>query len=216
MMESKVRTAEEIMSVFHDGMTIAIGGQAGHGMPYRLIELVLKSGAKDLTIYSIDANDPGVGTGTLIEAGRVSKMVTTHIGTQPLASKLYMEGKMDIEFCAMGSFIERIRCGGAGLGGVLTKTGLGTVVAEGKQMITVKGEQYLLEEALHADVAITRARRADPIGNLTYRGVGHASHPVIATCADISIVECDHLCDLGEIDADSVELPGIYVDMILA
>ena len=117
----------------------------------------------------------------------------------------------------MGTFIERIRCGGMGLGGVLTKTGLGTVVEEGKQVIEANGQKYLLETALHADVAITRCRRADPIGNLTYSGSsGHASHPVIATCADLSIVECDHLCDLGEIGPDEVKVPGLFVDMILA
>ena len=104
-----------------------------------------------------------------------------------------------------------------GLGGVLTKTGIGTVVEKGKQVIEVKGEKYLLETALHADVALTRCRRADPIGNLTYSGSsGHASHPVIATCADLSIVECDHFCDLGEIGPDEVKVPGMYVDMILA
>ena len=116
----------------------------------------------------------------------------------------------------MGTFIERIRCGGMGLGGVLPKTGLGTVVEEGKQVIEVNGQQYLLETALHADVALTRCRKADPLGNLAYRGSsGHASHPVIATCADLSIVECDHFCDLGEIGPDEVKVPGMFVDMIL-
>ena len=107
----------------------------------------------------------------------------------------------------MGTFIERIRCGGAGLGGVLTKTGLGTVVEEGKQIIEVNGESYLLETAL----------RADPIGNLAYRGsTGRASHPIVATCGDLSIVECDHFCDLGELGPDKIKVPGMFVDMILA
>ena len=116
----------------------------------------------------------------------------------------------------MGNFIERIRCGGLGLGGVLTKTGLGTVVEQSKQVVQVNGERYLLEPALRADVAITRCRRADPIGNLTYQGAsGRASHPVIATCGALSIVECDHFCDLGEIAPDQVEVPGMFIDMIL-
>jgi acetate CoA/acetoacetate CoA-transferase alpha subunit len=116
----------------------------------------------------------------------------------------------------MGSFIERIRCGGMGLGGVLTKTGLGTVVEEGKQMVEVNGERYLLETALRADISITRARRADPIGNLAFRGSsGRASHPIMATCGKLSIVECDHFCDLGEITPDQVEVPGMFIDMIL-
>ena len=212
----KVRTREEIIACFHDGQTIAIGGQAGCNYPWRLIDCILESGAKHLTVYSIDAGDPDYGPGRLITAGRVDRMITTHIGTNPEASRKMLDGEMDVELNPMGSFMERLRCGGAGLGGVLTKTGLGTVVQEGKQIITVKGEQYLLEEALRADVAITRARRADVTGNLAYRGTGTASHPIVATAADLSIVECDLLCDVAEIAPDDVRVPGIFVDMILA
>lgn len=214
MDRGKIRTRDEIISIFKDGQTIAIGGQAGAYMPWQLIDMIVESGAKHLTIYSIDSSDPGLGVGRLIETGQVDKMVTTHIGTNPMTSKKMLDGEIEIELSPMGSFMERIRCGGAGLGGVLTKTGLGTVVEEGKQIITVKGEEYLLEEALHADVAITRCRRADPLGNLAYHGTGTASHPVIATCADISIVECDLLCDLNEISVDDVRVPGMYVDML--
>ena len=214
---SKVRSREEIISQFKDGQIIAIGGQTAQYMPERLIDCVLESGARHLTIYSIDSSDPDIGVSRLIQAGRVDAMITTHVGTNPLTNQRIQSGELKVEFNPMGTFIERIRCGGAGLGGVLTKTGLGTVVQEGKQIITVNGEAYLLETALHADVALTRCRRADPIGNLTYSGSsGHASHPVIATCADLSIVECDHFCDLGEIGPDEVKVPGMVVDMILA
>lgn len=216
-MESKARTREEIIAQFHDGQTIAIGGQTGVYMPERLIQCLLDSGARHLTIYSIDASDPGVGVSRLLEAGVVDRMVTTHVGKNPLASAGVGNGTLEAELCPMGSFIERIRCGGMGLGGVLTKTGLGTLVEEGKEIVTVKGERYLLETALRADIALTRSRRADPIGNLTYYGSGgRASHPVIATCADLSIVECDLFCGLGEIPPDQVEVPGLFVDMILA
>ena len=214
---SKVRSREEIISQFKDGQIIAIGGQTAQYMPERLIDCVLESGARHLTIYSIDSSDPDIGVSRLIQAGRVDAMITTHVGTNPLTNQRIQSGELKVEFNPMGTFIERIRCGGAGLGGVLTKTGLGTVVQEGKQIITVNGEAYLLETALHADVALTRCRRADPIGNLTYSGSsGHASHPVIATCADLSIVECDYFCDLGEIGPDEVKVPGMFVDMILA
>ncbi len=216
METSKVRTMEEIIACFHDGQTIAIGGQAGRNMPGRLIECVLESGARHLTVYSIDSSDPNLNIGRLIHAGVVDRMVTTHIGTNPETSAKMLAGEIDIELNPMGSFIERIRCGGLGLGGVLTKTGLGTVVQDRRQVVTVDGEDYLLEPALRADVAITRARRADPMGNLAFRGTGGASHPVIATCGDLSIVECDHLCDLGELGVDDVKVPGIFVDMILA
>lgn len=212
----KVRTREEIIACFHDGQTIAVGGQAGCNSPWRLIDCVLESGAKDLTIYSIDAGDENIGIGKLIHAGRVARMVTTYVGNNREASKKIVDGEIQAELCPMGSFMERVRCGGAGLGGVLTRTGLGTVVQEGKKVITVQGKEYLLEEPLRADVAITRARRADVLGNLAHRGTGTASHPVIATAADLSIVECDLLCDIDEIARDDVRVPGIFIDMILA
>ena len=214
---SKVRAREEIIAQFKDGQILAIGGQTNQYMPDRLIDCVLESGAKHLTVYSIDSSDPDHGVSLLLQNGRVDRMITTHVGTNPLTNERIQSGKLEVEFNPMGTFIERIRCGGMGLGGVLTKTGIGTVVEKGKQVIEVKGEKYLLETALHADVALTRCRLADPIGNLTYSGSsGHASHPVIATCADLSIVECDHFCDLGEIGPDEVKVPGMFVDMILA
>ncbi len=211
----KVRSKDEIIACFHDDMIVAVGGQAGCNSPWRLIDLLVESGAKHLTLYSIDGGNVNVGVGKLIHAGVVDRMVTTHLGTNPECSQAMIDGKIQVELCPMGSFMERLRCGGGGLGGVLTKTGLGTVVQEGKQIITVKGEQYLLEEPLRADVALTRARRADVTGNLAYRGTGTASHPVVATAADLSIVECDFLCDVGEIVPDDVRVPGIFIDMIL-
>ena len=215
-MDSKVTTREEIISKFHDGQTIAIGGQTSRCMPERLISCILESGAKHLTVYCIDTGVPGVGIGRLIDAGVVDHLITTHVGTNPVTNAQIQAGTLTVEFSPIGTFIERIRSGGYGLGGVLTKTGLGTLVEEGKQVIEANGERYLLETALRADIAITYARRADPIGNLAYRGsTGRATHPIVATCADLSIVECDHFCDLGEITPDEVELPGMFIDMIL-
>ncbi len=214
MENGKVRSREEIIACFKDGQTIAIGGQAGVYLPWDLIDMLEESGAKHLTICSIDSCDPGIAIGQLIRNGQVDRMITTHVGTNPETSKKMLAGEIDVELCPMGNFMERIRCGGAGLGGVLTKTGLGTVVEEGEQKVTIGGEEYLVEEAIHADIALTRCRRADPIGNLAYHGTGTASHPVIATCADISIVQCDLYCDLNEISPDDVRVPGMYVDML--
>ncbi len=216
MLESKVRTKEEIISRFHDGQIIAIGGQTGQNMPERIIDCILESGAKHLTVYSLDTGDPGVGVGRLIHEKVIDRIVTCHVGTNPETNAQLQDGTLLAEFCPMGSFVERLRCGGMGLGGVLTKTGLGTVVEKGKQIVEVNGEKYILETALKADVSIARARRADPIGNLTFRGsTGRASHPVVSTCGNLSIVECDHFCDLGEITPDEVEIPGMFIDMIL-
>ncbi len=216
MERGKIRSREEIMACFKDGQTIAIGGQAGAYMPWNLLDMLEESGVKHLTIISIDATNPGFAISRLIENGQVDRMITTHIGTNPIASKLMLDGKLEIELCPMGSFMERLRCGGGGLGGVLTKTGLGTIVEEGKQIIEVKGEKYVLEEALRADVALTRARYADPLGNLAYHGTGTAGHPIIATCADLSIVQCDLYCDLNELSVDQIRVPGMFVDMIYA
>ena len=181
----------------------------------RLLDMLEESGVKHLTICSIDACNPGFAISRLIENGQVDKMITTHIGTNPVAQKLLAEGKLEVEFFPMGSFIEKMRDGGAGIGGFLTKTGLGTDMEKGKQIVTTSdGERYILEEAIHADVALTRCRRADPLGNLAYHGTGTASHPVMATCADISIVQCDLYCDLNEISPDDVKVPAMYVDML--
>lgn len=215
-MNSKVTSRDEIIAQFHDGQTIAIGGQTARCMPERLISCLLDSGAKHLTVYSIDTSDPGIGVGRLIDAGVVDRIITTHTGTNPVTNSQIRAGTLQVEFSPMGSFMERLRCGGMGLGGVLTKTGIGTEAAAGKQVITVNGQQYLLETALRADISLSRARRADPIGNLAFYGsTGRASHPIVTTCGDLSIVECDHHCNLGEILPDDVEIPGMFVDMIL-
>ena len=213
-MRGKVRTREEIISVFRDGMTIGIGGQASTYMPWNLLDMLEESGVKHLKICSIDACDPGFGISRLITNGQVDKMLTTHIGTNPLVSQMMLDGKLEIEFSPMGSFIERLRAGGAGLGGVLTRTGIGTEVEKGKQKVVIKGQEYLVEEAVHCDVALTRCRRADPLGNLVYHGTGTAGHPIIATCADISIVQVDLYCDLNEFTVDEIRVPSPYVDML--
>lgn len=215
-MTSKVRTRAEIVAQFKDHQVLAIGGQACHGVPNRLIECVLESGARHLTVISIDSGDFDVAIGRLVHAGVVDKLITTHIGKNPETVEHFKQGTMEVELDPMGSLIERLRCGGMGLGGVLTKTGLGTVVEERRQKVTVDGEDFLLEPALRADVALSRCRRADPIGNLAYHGTSCNSNPVVATAGDLSIVEADHLFDLGELSIDDIATPGVFVDMILA
>lgn len=214
-MKSKVTDYNEIIKCFKDGQTIAIGGQANHGSPNKLIECLLDSGARHLTIISIDSGDLDVSIGRLVHAGVVDRMITTHIGKNPETVALYEAGKIDLELNPMGSLVERMRCGGAGLGGVLTKTGLGTVVQERRQVINLDGEDYLLEPALRADISLTRGRFVDPIGNVVYHGTGCNSNPVFAMAGDISIVEADFIVDLGEISDDDIVTPAPFVDMIL-
>lgn len=215
-MQSKLRTRDEIIACFHDGQTIAIGGQANHGSPKRLIECLVDSGAKGLTIVSIDSGDANLTVGRLIHTGQVSKMITTHIGKNPETVALLRDGRLEVELNPMGSFIERLRSGGMGLGGVLTRTGLGTVVEEGRQAVEVNGQRYLIEPALRVDIALTRARRADPMGNLAYRGTSGVSNPILVTAGDLSIVEADFLMELGELTVDDITTPGMFVDMLLS
>lgn len=212
---NKLRSKDEIMAQFRDGQTIAVGGQANHGAPRRLIECVLESGVRDLTVVSIDSGDENMTVGRLVHAGIVKKLITTHIGRNPETVGLLASGKLDVELNPMGTLIERLRCAGAGLGGVLTKTGLGTVVQQRRHVVTVDGEDFLLEPAIRVDIALSRARRADPIGNLSYHGTSCNSNPIVATAGKLSIVEADFLMDLGELTIDQVAQPGVYIDMIL-
>ena len=204
-MRNKIISVAEAVDMIPDGATIMYGGFLGCGSAHHIIDALAEKGTKDLTIIG---NDCGMATGPLgeeyygvaklVHNHQVKHVIATHVGMTPdVGTQGMVDKTLTVDLIPQGSLAEMIRAGGAGLGGVLTKTGLGTVVEEGKQVITVNGERHLLETALHADVALTRCRRADPIGNLTYSGSsGHASHPVVATCGTLSIVECDHFCDL--------------------
>ncbi len=214
-MKSKVTSYSDIVKCFKDGQTIAIGGQCNHGTPNKLIQCLLDSGVRHLTLISVDAGDKDLTIGRLIHAGMVDKMIVSHIGKNVEAVAMYEAGELEIELNPMGSLVERVRCGGMGLGGVLTKTGVGTVVAERRQTVVMDGEEYLLEPALRADIALTRGRFVDPMGNVTYHGTGHNTNPVFVTAADISIVEADFIVDIGEISDDDIVTPAPFVDMIL-
>ncbi|MDC7784365.1 3-oxoacid CoA-transferase subunit A [Rhodoplanes sp. TEM] len=215
-MSSKLRTKDEIVALFADGQTIVVGGFANHGVPDALIDCVLDSGARHLTLLSNDTGDADLTIGRLVHAGRVDKVVASHIGMNTETVALVASGKIEVTLVPQGSLAERMRCGGAGLGGVLTKTGLGTVAEKGKTIVEVDGERWLLEPALRGDVGLVRARSADPIGNLTYRGTCRNFNPLVARAAAVTVVEADMLVELDEIEGDSVVTPGVYVDMILA
>ena len=176
-----------------------------------LIELNIK----DLTIIANDTSFADKGLGRLVVNGQVKKVITSHIGTNSETGRLMNEGKMEVQLVPQGTLIERIRCGGAGLGGVLTPTGVGTIVEEGKQKLTVEGKEYLLELPLRADIAIIKGSITDEFGNTFYRGTTKNYNPIIATAADIVIVETEELVKIGELDADHVMTPGVFVDYIL-
>lgn len=215
-MNGKIRSRDEIIAQFKDGQRIMCGGFANRGVPNRLVQCVIDSGARHLTLISNDTGDADLTIGRLVHHGCVDRLVASHVGMNTETVALIEAGKIEVEFCPQGSLMERIRCGGSGLGGVLTKTGLGTIMQDGKQVIEVAGEDYILETALRADIALVRARMADPLGNLAYRGTSRNTNPLVAKAADLTIVDADLMMEVDEIGVDRIVTPGVFVDMILA
>lgn len=211
----KVTNKESIAKLFKDGMSVMIGGFLSCGTPEVLIDAILESGAKDLTIIVNDTGTVDRGIGRLVVAGVVKKVHVSHIGTNPESGKLMTEGKMEVVLTPQGTLIEKIRAGGAGLGGVLTPTGLGTDVEKGKQKITVNDKEYLLEEPLRADFALIRGSIVDKMGNAFYKGTTRNFNPIIAMAANTVIVEAEKLVDIGSIEPESVMTPGAIVDHII-
>jgi len=205
----------DVGPLFRDGMTIMFGGFMGVGTPAGIVEVLREQGYSDLTLIGNDTAMPEVGVGPLIASGQVSRTVVSHIGTNPQTGKKMLAGEIEVELVPQGTLIERIRCGGSGLGGVLTPTGVGTVVEEGKTKMAVGGREYLLELPLRADVAIIKAKRADRAGNLVYERAARNFNPVIAFAADLVIAEVDELVEVGEIDPDLVMTPAALVDKIV-
>lgn len=212
---SKFISIEEAVSKVKDGMTVMVGGFLANGTPNRIVDALSKSGVKNLTVICNDTSYPDRGVGQLIANKQVRKLFVSHIGTNPLTSEQMNSGELEIEFCPQGSLAERVRAGGCGLGGVLTRTGMGTIVAEGKRVIEVNGVEYLLETPLRADVALIGASVADKSGNLVYRGTSQNFNPLMAAAADLVIAEVGEVVEVGTIAAENVKTPGIMVDFMV-
>ncbi|WP_274880027.1 MULTISPECIES: CoA transferase subunit A [Vibrio] len=211
----KAATTEQIESLLHDGMTIMIGGFMATGAPERLIDLLIKKDIKNITLISTDTGSPGRGSSRLIAEKRVKKLYASHIGTNPETGKQMNEGTLEVELVPQGTLAERIRSAGAGLGGVLTPTGLGTIVAENKRLIEVDGKQYLLEMPLKADLALIRGSKVDRRGNVFYSKTTQNFNPLMATAAETVVVEPEQIVELGDIEPEAVHTPSLYVDYIL-
>ncbi|ANW25476.1 CoA transferase subunit A [Vibrio coralliilyticus] len=207
-------SADQIGQHLRDGMTIMIGGFMGTGAPEKLIDLLIENDIRDITLISTDTALPGVGTSRLIAEQRVSKLYASHIGLNPETGRQMNDGVLDVELVPQGTLAERIRCGGAGLGGVLTPTGLGTLVAESKQLIEVDGQQFLLEKPLKADLALIRGSKVDLRGNVFYSKTTQNFNPLMATAAECVIVEAEQLVEIGDIQPEAVHTPSLYVDHI--
>ncbi|MCU6184256.1 acetate CoA-transferase subunit alpha [Citrobacter cronae] len=214
-MKTKLITLQDATGFFRDGMTIMVGGFMGVGTPPRLVEALLESGVRDLTLIANDTAFVDTGIGPLIVNGRVSKVIASHIGTNPETGRRMIAGEMDVQLVPQGTLIEQIRCGGAGLGGFLTPTGVGTIVEDGKQTITLEGKTWLLERPLRADLALIRAHRSDMLGNLTYQLSARNFNPLIALAADITLVEPDEIVETGELQPDQIVTPGAVIDHIV-
>ncbi|SMQ62112.1 acetate CoA/acetoacetate CoA-transferase alpha subunit [Bacillus sp. OV166] len=211
---NKIISIEEISSILTDGMTIMAGGFMGVGTPQELVTAMLEADVKDLTLIANDTAFVETGVGPLIVNKRVKKVIASHIGTNPETGKQMIAGELEVELVPQGTLAERVRAGGSGLGGVLTPTGVGTVVEEGKEKIIVDGREYLLEKPLRAEVALLKAFKADKAGNLIYHRSARNFNPLMALAADLVIVQVEQIVEVGEIDPDEVMTPGILVDKI--
>jgi 3-oxoacid CoA-transferase subunit A len=198
-----------------DGMTIMSGGFGLVGNPESLIPEIRASGVRDLIVISNNAGADGFGLWHLLESRQIRKMISSYIGENRLFEQQYLAGELELELNPQGTLAERIRAGGAGIPAFYTRTGVGTIVADGKPLEEFDGETYVRETWLRADLAIIKAWRADPFGNLQFRKTARNFNPVMATAAKVTVVEAEEIVELGEINADCVHTPGIYVDRVV-
>jgi 3-oxoacid CoA-transferase subunit A len=200
--------------VVFDGMTMMSGGFGLSGNPENLITALKENGVRDLTVISNNCGADGFGLWTLLNSGQIRKMVSSYVGENKLFAELYLTGKLELELNPQGTLAERIRAGGAGIPAFFTKTGVGTVVAEGKPLQEFDGETYVMERWLRADVSIVKAWRGDPEGNLVYRKTARNFNPMIATAGKVTIAEVEELVPAGTFDPDQIHTPGIFVDRL--
>jgi 3-oxoacid CoA-transferase subunit A len=203
-----------VKGVLFDGMTVMAGGFGLCGIPENLIAAIRETGVKDLTVISNNCGVDGFGLGLLLENGQIKKMISSYVGENKLFEQLYLSGELELEFNPQGTLAERIRAGGAGIPAFYTKTGYGTVIADGKETKQFDGEWYVMERGLTADLAIVKAWKGDTEGNLVYRMTARNFNPMMATAGKVTLVEVEELVEPGQIDADQIHTPGIYVDRI--
>ena len=215
-MEKVFQSAEKaIQELIFDGMKIAAGGFGLCGIPEELIDAIKLSGVKNLTIASNNAGVDDFGIGLLLQTKQVKKMISSYVGENSEFMRQYLSGELELEFTPQGTLAERMRAGGAGIPGFYTKTGLGTVIAEGKEHKDFNGQTYILEEGFFADLSIVKAWKGDEEGNLVYRKTARNFNPVAAMCGKVCIAEVEELVPVGSLDPDHIHTPGIFVNKIL-
>ena len=205
-----------LAGLLKDGITIMSGGFGLCGIPEALIHAIRDAGVKQLTVISNNAGIDGVGLGLLLDTGQIRKMISSYVGENKTFAKQYLAGDLELEFNPQGTLAERIRAGGAGIPAFFTKTGVGTIIAEGKEVREFDGESYVMERGLTADLAIVHAWKGDSEGNLVYRKTAQNFNPIMAAGAKVTVAEVEILVDAGEIEPDHIVTPGIYVQRIVA
>lgn len=212
----KVSTYDDIKSLFKDGQSILFGGFGGVGTPPGLVNSILETNIRDLLLIGNDAGFPHIGIGKIVTEKRVRKLIVSHIGSNPNAGTMMHEGNLEIEFSPQGTLVERIRAGGMGLGGIVTEIGLdSTIVNDGKQIVEINHQPYLVEPALTADIAIVYAKQSDPYGNLVFDKSARNTNPLVAMAGDITIVEAEEIVPLGALNPEEIVTPGVFVDYII-
>jgi 3-oxoacid CoA-transferase subunit A len=207
--------AAALAGIVKDGMTIMAGGFGLCGIPDTLIEAIRDSGARNLTFISNNAGVDGAGLGILLETKQIKKMISSYVGENKLFAEQYLSGQLELEFNPQGTLAERIRAGGAGIPAFFTKTGVGTLIAEGKEEREFDGERYIMERGLFADISIVHAWKGDTEGNLVYRKTARNFNPMMATASRLTVAQVEHLVPAGEIDPDHIHTPGIFVKRIV-
>jgi 3-oxoacid CoA-transferase subunit A len=214
-MDKVMRSAQDAVAAIPDGATVMVGGFGVCGNPENLLRALHAAGTKHLTVISNNAGIDDFGLGPLLRARQIRKMIATYVGENKEFERQFLAGELEVELVPQGTFSERIRAGGAGIGGFFTPTGYGTLVAEGKETRVIDGRSYVLELPLKADFALVRAWTGDRLGNLVYRKTARNFNPMMATAARVTLAEVEHLVEPGEIAPDAVHTPGIFVQRIL-
>lgn len=216
VVSGKIRSSviDELGEVLTEGASLVVGGFGLSGSPFGLIEAIRDSGVGGLTVIANNVGTDGKGLGLLVESGQVAKMIASYVGENKTVARMYLDGELNIEFVPQGTLAERLRAGGAGIAGFYTRTGVGTVVAEGKPHEDFDGETYILERGIVADIALVKAHRADPAGNLVYRKTARNFNPLVATAGRVTFAEVDR-CESEYLDPDIIGTPGIFVDHVV-
>jgi acetate CoA/acetoacetate CoA-transferase alpha subunit len=211
----KIVEIEEVLHHFKDGMSLMCGGFGGVGSPPTLVNAILEKGIKDIFLIGNDVGFPWIGPGKLITAKQVSRLIASHIGSNPEAGKQMSSGELEVTFYPQGTLAEKIRAGGMGLGGIIVDVGFGTLVEENKDKVFIQNKEYMIEPALTADVSIVYAQKADPYGNLIFDKSARNTNPHVAMAGDITIAEVEEIVPLGELDPEAIVVPGVFVDYIV-